>query len=288
MESNSNFTIDSAIVFGMEQIGTLSDSAKLDCQILLAHILEKPNSYIYTWPEQLLTKAQKSEYLSLLSRRVSGEPIAYIVGTKEFWSLTLNVSPATLIPRPDTEVLIEQVLDNHHCSSLSCLDLGTGTGAIALALASEHSHWAIDAVDYSGDAVALAQRNASQLMLSQVNVFQSDWFDNIPKDNCYDLIVSNPPYIDPIDEHLSQGDVQFEPKSALISDQDGLHDIIQIIRGAKNYLHKNGWLYLEHGYQQAHAVRQIFKEYGYSDIRTVKDYNGNDRVSYACYNNATE
>lgn len=281
-------SIESAISFGEKVIAAMSDSAKLDCQILLSHVLDKPTTYLYTWPEQLLTQAQIQQYTRLLARRENGEPIAYIVGYKEFWSLNFKVSPATLIPRPDTELLVEQILADHDVEHLSCLDLGTGTGAIALALASEKPFWKIDAVDFSQQAVELAQDNAKQLQLGRVNIFQSHWFENIPSASQvekYQIIVSNPPYIDPQDDHLLIGDVRFEPKSALIAEQQGMADIRYIIQQAQPFLSDDGWLYFEHGYDQAEAVREAFLQEGYHDINTKKDYNGNDRITYACYKN---
>ncbi len=281
-------SIESAISFGEKVIAAMSDSAKLDCQILLSHVLDKPTTYLYTWPEQLLTQAQIQQYTCLLARRENGEPIAYIVGYKEFWSLNFKVSPATLIPRPDTELLVEQILADHDVEHLSCLDLGTGTGAIALALASEKPFWKIDAVDFSQQAVELAQDNAKQLQLDRVNIFQSHWFENIPSASQaekYQIIVSNPPYIDPQDDHLLIGDVRFEPKSALIAEQQGMADIRYIIQQAQRFLSDDGWLYFEHGYDQAEAVREAFLQEGYHDINTKKDYNANDRITYACYKN---
>ncbi|GLX79964.1 release factor glutamine methyltransferase [Thalassotalea insulae] len=277
-------SIAEAVDYSTRRLASLSDSAKLDGQILLAQVLDKELSYLYTWPEKQVTAQQQAEFLKLLALREQGQPIAYITGYKEFWSLNFKVSPATLIPRPDTEVLVELILDNHPQSHLACLDLGTGTGAIALALASERQHWSIDAVDYSEQAVALAQENARQLSLTQVNIFQSDWFGNVPEGKRYQLIVSNPPYIDASDKHLAQGDVRFEPKSALVADNSGLADIADIINQSQNFLAPQGMLYFEHGFEQAKAVRQLFADAGYQNIQTMKDYNANDRITYACYN----
>ena len=197
--------------------------------------------------------------------------------------MSLQVSPATLIPRPDTEILVEQVLNHHQGVELSCLDLGTGTGAIALALASERPQWQIDAVDYSDDAVALAKRNGLNLNLAQVNIYQSDWFSNIVKDKRFDVIVSNPPYIDEKDHHLNEGDVKFEPKTALVASDNGLADIKIIARHALSFLNSGGFLYIEHGFEQSHAVQTILADLAYSNIQTIKDYNNNDRVTWACY-----
>jgi len=284
MSSQETFSIEQAVSYGCEQLTIVSDSAKLDSQILLAHVLGKPTTYLYTWPEQVLQPDEIKRYFTLIESRVAGEPIAYLVGSKEFWSLDLKVSPATLIPRPDTEVLVETVIEHHKNSSLACLDLGTGTGAIALALSTERPNWKIDAIDYSDEAVLLAKQNAQLHHLTQVNIFQSDWFKNIDVNKKYEIIVSNPPYIDPLDCHLEEGDVRFEPRSALVAENKGLADIELIIKYAKNYLATNGTLYFEHGFDQAEAVKSIFFKYGYQNIKTIKDYNGNDRITFACYN----
>jgi len=271
------------VTFGQQLLLPYSDSAKLDTEILICFVLNKPRSFLLTWPEHKLNESETEQFSALIQRRVQGEPIAYIVQTREFWSLSLQVSPATLIPRPDTEILVEQVLNHHQGVELSCLDLGTGTGAIALALASERPQWQIDAVDYSDDAVALAKRNGLNLNLAQVNIYQSDWFSNIVKDKRFDVIVSNPPYIDEKDHHLNEGDVKFEPKTALVASDNGLADIKIIARHALSFLNSGGFLYIEHGFEQSHAVQTILADLAYSNIQTIKDYNNNDRVTWACY-----
>lgn len=279
--SLKNATIVNLVAYGQEQLVSCSDSAKLDAQILLAFVLDKELSYLLTWPEKALTKQDKQQYLALLDRRISGEPIAYIVGVKEFWSLPFMVSPATLIPRPDTEILVELVLEQFaDFDTLHCLDLGTGTGAIALALASEQPNWQIDAIDFSLDAVKLAQKNAQNLQLSHVNIFQSDWFSAL-NDRKFDVIVSNPPYIDALDENLSQGDVRFEPESALVADEHGLGDIKHIAQQALKYLNSQGSLFFEHGFEQGEAVRNILTALGYHNAQTVRDFNGHERITWA-------
>lgn len=276
-----NTTLAHWITHGQELLSSCSDSAKLDSQILLAFVLDKELSYLLTWPERVLDKHDEQQYLALLQRRLIGEPIAYIVGIKEFWSLPLKVSPATLIPRPDTEILVELVLDNFdEVSTLRCLDLGTGTGAIALALACEKPNWQIDAIDFNFDAVKLAQQNAQDLALTHVNIFQSDWFSAIGHTK-FDVIVSNPPYIDSLDENLSQGDVRFEPQSALIADEQGFSDIKHIAEQALAFLNSQGTLFLEHGYEQGMAVRAILTNLGYENAQTVRDLNGHERITWA-------
>ncbi len=277
-----NSSIDSLIEHGMRLLMPCSDSARLDAQILLCFVINKERSYLLTWPEKQLSSTEIEQYLTLLSRREKGEPIAYIIGTKEFWSLPFKVSPSTLIPRPDTEKLVELVLDvfadkeNFHC-----LDLGTGTGAIALALASEMPLWHVDAVDFNEEAVALARVNAEQLNLKQVKIYQSDWFSSIKRNCKFDVIVSNPPYIDPLDKHLAQGDVRFEPMSALVANEQGLADIRHIAKEARSYLTVMGKIFFEHGFEQGSNVRDILTDLGYQHVKTVKDYNNHERITWA-------
>jgi len=263
------------------QFASFSDSAKLDAQILICHAIGKPRSYCLTWPEYELSDDETAKLKAMVKRRLTHEPIAYIIGSKEFWSLELEVEPSTLIPRPDTEVLVELILQLKQDTRIEALDLGTGTGAIALALASENPKWSVTAVDYSQDAVSLASRNRDKFQLTNVRVKQSDWFKNI--DAKYDVIVSNPPYIDEHDPHLSQGDVQFEPSSALIASNNGFADIEHIINLGRGYLTSQGLMAFEHGYEQGEGVRQLFEQFGYINATTVKDYNNNDRVTYAYY-----
>ena len=243
----------------------VSDSPRLDLEVLLCHVLDKPRSYLFTWPEKRLKQAEYQQFNELLKRRAQGEPVAYLLGEKEFWSLSLAVNTATLIPRPDTELLVETALSLLDKANAQVLDLGTGTGAIALALASEHSTWHITAVDKVPEAVALAEQNCRSLRLASVSVLKSNWFENITRQR-FDLIVSNPPYIDIDDHHLKAGDVRFEPRSALVSGKKGLADIEIIISGAKNYLADGAYLLIEHGFQQAHAVRTLLLNEGYERL----------------------
>ena len=275
-------TIAGCIVFGQKQLTSSSDSAKLDAQILLGFVLNKDRTYLLTWPEKEITKQMLQAFLVLLQRRIVGEPIAYIVGVQEFWSLPFRVSTATLIPRPDTEVLVELVLEHFaEQDTLHCLDLGTGTGAIALALASEQPSWQIDAVDFNIDAVKLAQQNAADLQLKQVNIFHSDWFSAV-NSRKFDVIVSNPPYIDRLDENLKQGDVRFEPDSALVAGENGLGDIRHIAQQAQNHLNVQGAIFFEHGFDQGEAVRNILTDLSYDNTQTVRDFNGHERITWAC------
>ncbi len=267
-----------------EEIASVSDTARLDIELLLTHLLQKNRTWLFTWSDHLLTTEQTKQFQELLSRRKKGEPIAHIIGQREFWSLSFDVNDSTLIPRPDTELLVEAVLElfsgDQSDHSRRCLDLGTGTGAIALALASEKKSWNVLGVDQSPAAIDLAETNRHKFQLKNVELKISNWFANINNQQ-FDVIVSNPPYIDPLDSHLTQGDIRFEPLTALVSDEKGLADIKHIIHHAKKYLISSGWLVLEHGYDQAEAVKKLLIENGYFNIQTRKDYGGNDRVTFA-------
>ncbi len=259
----------------------VSDTPRLDVEILLGYVLGKDRSFLYTWPEHPLNTDQLHQFQRLFARRLNGEPVAHLTGLREFWSLSLKVSPVTLIPRPETELLVELALGLRLGEKASVLDLGTGTGAIALALASEKQHWNISAVDASAAAVALAEENREQLGFNHVQVFQSDWFSNLAEEQ-FDLIVGNPPYICANDQHLSQGDVRFEPSSALVADESGLADIRTIVAGADSHLKHGGWLMLEHGYEQAGQVREVMLQAGYCNVATHIDLAGLDRVTVCC------
>lgn len=260
----------------------LSDSPGLDCELLLCFVLGVDPSYLKTWPERSVSDAQQLEFEALLQRRVVGEPIAYLIGSQGFWSLDLEVSPATLIPRPETELLVEIALDLTLPEQAKMLDLGTGTGAIALALATERSHWEIFAVDLQQQAVDLAERNRQRYQLENVSVFASDWFAAIAVQQ-FDLIVSNPPYIEANDPHLSQGDVRFEPASALVSGDDGLNDLRLVCSQSVDYLADGGWLLLEHGFDQGKAVRELLERAGFALVETRADLNGCERITLGCY-----
>lgn len=254
------------------------ESPRADADVLLCHLLGCDRGYLMTWPERELTPLQHQTLVQWLARRQAGEPVAHIIGVREFWSLPLNVSPATLIPRPDTEVLVEQALARLPATAARVLDLGTGTGAIALAIKSERPHDEVWAVDASADAVALARQNSAQLQLP-LTLRHGSWFAPLGDADPFDVIVSNPPYIDASDPHLGQGDVRFEPLSALVAADEGLADLRHIIDVARLHLAENGWLLLEHGWQQGDAVRQLLADAGYQAVETVRDYGDNDRVT---------
>ena len=259
-----------------------SESPRRDAEILLGHVTGKARTYILAFGETALTAAQAAELETLLSRRARGEPVAHLVGQREFWSLPLFVSPATLIPRPDTECLVEQTLARLPSVPCRILDLGTGTGAIALALASERPDCQVTAVDFMPDAVALAARNVEHLAIDNVAVLQSNWFSALAGQQ-FDTIVSNPPYIDETDPHLLQGDVRFEPKTALVAADGGLADLAYIIREGRRFLTPGGFMLLEHGWTQGEAVREIFHAAGYRNIATCRDYGDNERLTFGQY-----
>ena len=256
-----------------------SDSARLDAEILLCHLLQKDRAYLITWPEKELDSLTVETYQQLIQRRLAGEPIAYITGQREFWSLNLSVNQHTLIPRPETELLVEHILELYPANSrIKLADLGTGSGAIALALASERPEWQIIATDQSAEAINIAEQNATQLKLNNIEFRQGSWFQPLTGE-LFDIIVSNPPYIADNDEHLRQGDVRFEPRSALSSGADGLDDIRQIADQARQYLHSAGLLIVEHGYDQQQEIQQIFNSLGYKQTLQLEDIAKKPRIT---------
>ena len=266
------------------------EDAKIDINVMLSHITGKNKAQIFAFPDSELNEYELKKLSDFLIRRVKGEPIAYILGEKEFWSLPLNVSEGTLIPRPDTEILVEKALHialeklEENPSYFRILDLGTGTGAIALALASELSpicqkkniQLDVIGVDLMPEVVKLAQSNAEKNQL-KVQFLQSRWFENV--EGQFDIIVSNPPYIDETDEHLFQGDVRFEPRSALVAGENGLADLRHLIEYAPGHLKDNGYLLLEHGWKQGEEVRSIFWQNHWQGVATIRDYGDNERVT---------
>ena len=258
--------------------GVLADteSPDIDSQMLLCHVLECTTTYLHTWSEQVLNDEQQAEFTALIQQRSEGKPVAHLTGQRGFWSLDLAVTPDTLIPRPDTELLVTLALEKLR-PDMRVVDLGTGTGAIALSLAQENPTVAIFAMDYSWGTLKVAKQNAQSHKLNNVLFWQGSWLTAVA-DNSLDMVVSNPPYIEADDPHLSQGDVQFEPLSALASGADGLDDIRQIVEQARRCLKPSGWLMVEHGYHQANQVQQLFRDAGFVDVTSQPDYGGNDRV----------
>lgn len=258
------------------------DDPRRDAEVLLCEALHCARTHLLAYGERQLNEMEQRHFEQWVQRRVSGEPVAYIVGKREFWSLPLCVNASTLIPRPDTEVLVETALQLCQKETARVLDLGTGTGAIALALAKEKPQWQVLAVDVQTAAVALAQQNSEQLGLHNVRVLQSDWFSALAqqeKKKYFDMIVSNPPYIAEDDPHLQRGDVRFEPHSALVSDHQGYADLFAIADTAKDFLTSDGWLLLEHGAEQGFRLRAHLQASGYMGVHTVRDYASNERVT---------
>lgn len=255
-----------------------SPTAQLDIELLLAHVLGKNRSYLRTWPERELDAEQLKRFNEALARRQAGEPVAYILGQQGFWTLELEVASHTLIPRPDTELLVETALSLIPATPAQVLDLGTGTGAIALALASERPAWQVTGVDRIAEAVELAERNRQRLGFNHARFVQSHWFSALAGQR-YQLIVSNPPYIAADDRHLNEGDVRFEPSSALVAGADGLDDIRHIVEQAPEHLENGGWLLLEHGFDQAEAVRALLSTRGFTQVESRRDLGGHQRIS---------
>jgi release factor glutamine methyltransferase len=255
-----------------------SPTARLDIELLLAAALGKSRSYLHTWPERIVPSEAANAFAAFIRRRQAGEPIAYILGQQGFWKLDLEVAAHTLIPRPETELLVEAAVQLLPTRSARVLDLGTGSGAIALALASECSAWQVTGVDRIAEAVALAERNRVRLNLGNARVLESHWFSALHGER-FDLIVSNPPYIASADPHLSAGDVRFEPASALVAGEDGLDDLRLIIGQAPAHLNPGGWLLLEHGYDQAPVVRELLAQHDFEQIESRIDLGGHERIT---------
>jgi len=264
----------------------ISDSPVLDCEVLLLDALEKfphgksfSRTFLRTWPEYQLKADQLQLFQSNLEQRRNGKPIAYIIGSKEFWSLELQVNDSTLIPRPDTETLVESALKHiPEQADWNILDLGTGSGAIALAIASERKNCQVIAMDYSYAALLTARNNARRLKVSNVHFYCGSWLSAMPE-HYFNLIVSNPPYIKASDPHLQQGDLPYEPLSALASGEDGLKDIRIILQTARQHLLPDARIFIEHGYDQAEAMQDLYSKYHYKDCQQDCDLGGIIRVT---------
>lgn len=253
-------------------------NASLEAGLLLSHLLNKDRSWLYAWPEKPLTPDQQQNFAQLVERRLGGEPIAYITGHREFWSLDLVVTPDTLIPRPETELLVSLALSLGRTNS-RVLELGTGSGAIAIAIASECPDWQITATDQSVAALDVARRNLVRHKISNVHLLPGSWYRELEETQKFHIIVSNPPYVADQDPHLQQGDLRFEPAAALSSGTEGLDDLRTIIKGAPAHLKPGGYLLVEHGLEQGDQVRSLFESAGFKDVQTEGDIEHRERVT---------
>jgi len=262
-----------------EQSINCSDSARLDAEILFCNVMQFNRSRIYSHPEQIVPDDKSVLFQSLIAQRQQGRPIAHLTGKKEFWSLQLAINEDTLIPRPETELLVETALQLvPDDTTFNILDLGTGSGAIAIAIASERPNCKIVATDINTNALTIAKKNAETHQLKNIQFYLSNWYQNIPSQE-FDLIVSNPPYIKEDDEHLSQGDIRFEPELALVAGTDGMQAINIILENAKQYLASDAYLLIEHGYDQRSLVEEAFLKHDFKQLKTFQDLSGQDRIT---------
>ncbi|MGM0702611.1 MAG: peptide chain release factor N(5)-glutamine methyltransferase [Pseudomonadota bacterium] len=257
---------------------TGSPTPRLDAEVLLCHALGCTRTWLYTWGDREATTLVRARFEALVAARAAGRPVAYLTGEREFWGLSLETHPSTLIPRPDTETLVDVALALAPAAVGRLLDLGTGTGAIALAFASERPDWSVVGIDHQTEAVALARRNAERLAIGNAAFLVSDWFTALVGER-FDVIVANPPYVAADDPHLVHGDVRFEPVSALVAGSDGLDDLRYIVAAARDHLVAGGWLALEHGHAQGAAVREQLLVAGYAEVASHHDLAGHERVS---------
>ncbi len=272
-------TVAALLAEARERLKGQVDLPGLEGEILLGHALGKGRAELHAWPGARVPGAQAQRFKALLEKRLQGMPVAYLVGHRAFWDLTLEVSPHTLIPRPETEHLVEAALERLPPDKpWRIADLGTGTGAIALAIAKARPGCQVVATDISREALTVAQRNAKRLGLANVRFRQGDWYEPL-KGARFHLIASNPPYIPQGDPHLEAGDVRFEPRRALVAGQDGLRDLRTLIAGAPAHLLPGGWLIVEHGHDQKAAVQDLFREAGFEGVETLADLQGHPRVS---------
>lgn len=272
-------SIQDALKVAVGSLAPHGGAAALEAEILLAHVLAKPRSHLRTWPEQMLQESSQRLFFDLIARRAAGKPIAYLTGQREFWSLPLAVNLYTLIPRPETELLVQLALARIPLDrDVHVADLGTGSGAIALAIASERPRCRIIATDLCPHALKVARANAERLDIANVEFREGSWFTPLT-DGRFDIIVSNPPYVAENDPHLAEGDLPAEPRRALVAGPTGLEMIGAIVGEAPRFLRDQGWLLLEHGYQQAEATAALLREAGYRRIQTWRDAAGHERVS---------
>jgi release factor glutamine methyltransferase len=286
----SNHTTRDLVAQGVERLAGVSDSPALDAELLLSHTLGHPRARLKSHPEEVPATREVERYLGFLQRRAQGEPLAYIVGRRGFWTLTLNVTPAVLVPRPETELLVERALSLRPDAAGRVADLGTGSGAIALALASERPQWQVTATDVSPEALEVARRNAADLGLRNVEFAGGSWFEQLA-DRRFHLIVSNPPYIGPDEPEMASPALRYEPRNALTPGVDaagaatsraaGLASLLAIVRAAPPHLERGGWLLLEHGSTQAPDVARELVVRGFRHVRSHRDLAGHERMTEA-------
>lgn len=273
--------LNELLSWGIQALKDNTSTPTLDAEILLCHVLQLTRAQLLIHKTSAITASAENQFKQLIQRRKLNEPIAYLTGYREFWSLTLEVTSKTLIPRPETELLVEIILEKFPTAyPIHLADLGTGSGAIALAIAYEKPQWFIVAIDYSKDALRVAQNNAKRLNLQNITFLQNDWCAGLAF-HTFDVIVANPPYIAVNDLPLLQKELSFEPITALVADEEGLKDIKHIAEQAKEHLLEKGWIMIEHGYAQGAAVREILFNNGYLNVKTYHDLSGNERVTIA-------
>ncbi|TPV60657.1 peptide chain release factor N(5)-glutamine methyltransferase [Aestuariibacter sp. GS-14] len=278
MSADPGISISDAIRWAVHSLQD-GESPAVDARVLVCHVLDCQQSYLYTWPEKLLSLAQHAALVRLVEQRQQGIPVAYLTGKRQFWDLLLQCNATTLIPRPETESLVEAALALEIPANARVCDLGTGTGAIALALAYERPGWKITGVDRIADAISLAKSNALLNHIDGVEWQVSHWFSALPSDVRYDLIVTNPPYVESDSPYLRRGDVRFEPHSALTAGDDGLDDIRHIVAESPERLAQCGWLLIEHGHTQHQAVKSLMQQRGFSGCKAIQDLNGHNRIT---------
>lgn len=272
-----SLTIAGALALAREMLID-GESPSTDAKVLLAHVLGQSHTYLFTWSDKTLTDEQREQFLQLVEQRQTGHPVAHLTGYRDFWTLRLQVNPSTLIPRPETELLVEKALELLPDEASALCDLGTGTGAVALAIASERPQLYVTGIDKIDEAVTLAESNATLNNIRNVKFLPSHWFSSL-EGLQFDMLVTNPPYVEECSEFLLHGDVRFEPRSALTAGEDGLDDIRFIITEARGYLKPGGWLLIEHGFEQGAAICQLYRQAGYTDAETFRDLAGLDRIS---------
>ncbi len=279
-------TIKKALANAYQKLKTKSPTPLLDAQVLLSFLLNTSSTHLYTYSEDELSEMNIKTYDELIDKRAMGIPVSYLTKIKEFWSLPLCVNEYTLIPRPESEMLVELVLNYKGVQKELCLlDLGTGSGALALAIASEKPNWDIVASDISSKALQIAQQNVDNLNINNVRLVHSDWFSDM-KSELFDVIVANPPYLAVHDRHLIETDIRHEPLCALTSGENGLDALIEIIAHGKDYLTEEGFLLVEHGYNQESSIYFLFTQHGYNHIQHFKDLNGHSRVTIGWKNSS--